>query len=168
MTDTLVADPADLAQSFKLAMRRLATTVSIVTALDADGRPAGMTATAVTSVCAEPPAFLVCVNKTASIHPSLALGAAMCLNLLAADHGDLSFAFGGKVPPELRFEQGDWQTQHSPIPYLGDAQANLFCTVDALLPYGTHSIVVGKVDAIRLHGDARPLIFGDGRFLPLL
>ena len=50
-------------------------------------------------------------------------------------------------------------------PYLTDAQANLFCVVDGMLGYGTHTIFVGRVDAIRLHGETRPLIYGDGRFI---
>jgi flavin reductase (DIM6/NTAB) family NADH-FMN oxidoreductase RutF len=48
---------------------------------------------------------------------------------------------------------------------LTDAQANLFCVVDGKLSYGTHTIFVGRVDAIRLHGETRPLIYGDGRFI---
>jgi flavin reductase len=51
----------DLSSGFRSAMRRLVATVSVVTCADADGWH-GMTATAVTSVCIDPPAILVCVN----------------------------------------------------------------------------------------------------------
>lgn len=157
--------PDDLAQAFKGAMRRLATTVTIASTLGPEGRPMGMTATAVTSVSVDPPALLICVNRSASIHPCLTMGRRFCINLLAADHGDLSFAFGGRVAPGERFAQGQWRQGEEEVPYLADAQSNLFCTVDALFGYGTHSIVVGRVESVRLHGDVRPLIFGDGRFL---
>jgi len=72
---------------------------------------------------------------------------------------------GGKLPPEDRFSLGAWQTHGSGVPYLDDAQANIFCVVDAMLDYGTHTIFIGRAEAVRLHGDVRPLIYGDGRFI---
>ena len=155
---------ADLEELFRSAMRRLASTVTIVTSAGPEGR-SGMTATAVTSLTADPPALLVCVNRSASLHASLHMHSPFCINLLNPDHADLSFAFGGRVAPEERFEFGDWADDAGGTPYLLDAQSNLFCTVDAMLDYGTHTIFVGKITSIRLHGDVNPLIYGDGRFL---
>ena len=74
--------------------------------------------------------------------------------------------FGGSVDPARRFEHGAWKISRHGVPFLDDAQSNIFCTVDALLDYGSHTIVIGKVDAVRMPGDEiSPLIFGDGRFL---
>ena len=43
--------------------------------------------------------------------------------------------------------------------------SRIFSAVDGLFDYATHTIVIGKVDAVRMPGeDIRPLIFGDGRF----
>ena len=162
----LAQDGARLRDAFKLAMRRLAATVTIITTRS-DSGPAGMTATAVTSLSAEPPALLVCVNRSASIHGALAMGQPICINLLGEHHEDLSSAFGGRSRPEDRFRNGPWSYHDEAPPYLTDAQANIFCVVDALFDYATHTIVVGKVHSIRLEGEVRPLIFGDGRFIPL-
>jgi len=156
---------AELCADFKLAMRRLATTVSILTC-QADAEPAGMAVTSVSSLSAEPPAVLVCVNRATRMHPILGLGTAICLNLLADHQQGLCDVFGGRVPSSERFTIGEWQRAADfEAPYLVDAQANLFCRVDALFDYGTHSIVVGKVAMIRLHGEVRPLIFGNGGFM---
>ena len=161
MTETQAA----LCTDFKLAMRRLATTVSILTCR-AGAEPAGMAVTSVSSLSAEPPALLVCVNRLTRIHPSLDLGRAICLNLLADHQQGLCDVFGGGVPAAERFTNGKWDyAANFDAPYLLDAQANLFCRVDALFDYGTHSIVVGKVEMIRLHGEVRPLIFGNGGFM---
>ena len=155
----------DLRKGFRDAMRRLATTVTIVSATSDDG-PSGMTATAVTSLSADPPAILVCVNRSASIHAKLQLGNRFCVSLLGTDHRDLPSVFGGDIDPRKRFDYGSWSISRHGIPFLADAQSNIFCTVDALFDYATHSIVIGKVDAVRMPGeDIRPLIFGDGRFL---
>jgi flavin reductase len=154
----------DLQVAFKSAMRRFAATVTILTAGNGDAR-SGMTATAVSSVSTDPPAILACVNRAASIHSSMKLSSPFCVNLLAADQGPLSSAFGGKLPPEHRFSIGNWDIDDDGRPYLLDAQANIFCFVDAVLDYGTHTIFIGKVHAVRLHGDVRPLIYGNGRFI---
>ena len=97
----------DLAQGFRDAMRRLASTVTIVTTTTDEG-PSGMTATAVTSLSADPPAILVCVNRSASIHAKLELGRRFCISLLSVDHRDLPSAFGGGIDPDKRFDYGSW------------------------------------------------------------
>ncbi len=147
---------------FKASMRRLAASVTIVTAGDV-----GMTATAVTSLSMEPPALLVCVNRSASIHAVLPLGASFCVNLLAGHHEDLSKVFGGKMSPEERLRYGAWARSDAGVPFLKDAQSNIFCTVELAIDYATHTIFIGKVQGVRLHGPIDPLIYGDGRFIRL-
>ena len=166
MNAEFIAAEEALAGAFKQAMRRLAATVTILTTVNSEGRPIGMTATAVTSLSADPPSLLACVNRSASIHPALKVGSQLCVNLLGEGHGDLSFAFGGKVGPDERFAHGDWV--EADVPYLADAQVNLACKVDAVFDYGSHSIVVGRVEAVRLAGDFAPLVYGDGRFIPTM
>ncbi len=157
---------AELTASFKSAMRRLAATVTIVTG-GPEGKRGGFAATAVCSVSADPPALLVCVNRSASLHAHLTMGSLFCVNLLHGQHTELSHVFGGKVVPEERFNFGHWEHDADGIPYLVDAQANVFCTVDALMPYGTHTIVVGRVHEVRLHGDIAPLVYADGKFIAI-
>ena len=53
----------EIKEGFRHAMRRLATTIALVTAGEGEGWT-GMAATAVMSVCAEPPTLLVAVNRT--------------------------------------------------------------------------------------------------------
>jgi flavin reductase (DIM6/NTAB) family NADH-FMN oxidoreductase RutF len=157
---------ADLVGAFKSAMRRLAATVTIVTGGPA-GAQTGFAATAVCSVTTDPPALLVCVNQAASLHGSLTMGSLFCVNLLHGAHAELSQVFGGRVVPEERFNFGSWDHDPDGTAYLTDAQANVFCFVDALLAYGTHSIVVGRVRHVRLHGEIAPLIYSDGRFIAI-
>ena len=161
----MTQEPHDLSGAFRLAMRRLVATVSIVSTRDGAGVPLGMTATAVTSLSAEPPALLICVNRSATIHRALVMDHRFCINLLASAHGELGTAFGGRVAPDRRFDIGAWEGGDAETPYLADAQSNLFCRVDGLHDYGTHTIVIGRVDSVRLHGLVRPLIFGDGRYI---
>lgn len=163
METPFIIDEPLLDEAFKQAMRRLATTVTIITTRGADSLPLGMTATAVTSLSAAPPSLLACVNRSTSIHAHLATGTDFCVNLLSKQHHELSSAFGGKVAPAERFGLGGWDLQH--LPYLKDAQVNFACTVDGLFEYGTHTIVIGRIHGIRMPGRFAPLLYGDGRFL---
>ncbi|MFT4054823.1 MAG: flavin reductase family protein [Novosphingobium sp.] len=149
---------------FRGAMRRLASGVAIITARGSDG-PVGMAATSITSLTAEPPAVLVCVNRTAGIHPCLAPGCPIGVNILSRHQREVSAAFGGAVPRSERFGAGHWTSDAHDLPMLDEAQANLACTVVSMMPFGTHSIVVAQVDGVRLGGAVDPLIYQDGAYL---
>jgi len=149
---------------FKAAMRRLASSVAIVVARGEAG-PVGMAATSITSLTVDPPAVLVCVNRTASLHALLVPTAPLSVNLLSRHQQDISAAFGGAVPREKRFEVGAWQQNRHELPELTEAQANLCCVIDAMLAYGTHSIVIARVLAVRVSESVAPLIYQDGHYL---
>ncbi|AXB80290.1 flavin reductase family protein [Novosphingobium sp. P6W] len=154
----------DLAAGFKGAMRRLASGVAIVVAEGQDG-PVGMAATSITSLTMDPPAVLVCVNRSAMLHAYLAPGCPITVNLLSRHQRHVSSAFGGGVPRERRFEAGEWTALPDSLPMLQEAQANLSCKVESIAPYGTHSIVIASVDAVRLSDVVDPLIYQDGAYL---
>ncbi len=151
----------DLAADFKAAMRRLAATVTIVTA-SSGGQRHGMAATAVTSLTASPPSLLVCVNQSASIHDPIGASGQFCVNLLACGHRHLVPVFSGKMTGEERFAAGDWVADEAGIPCLADAQANLFCTVVQRMSYGSHSVFIGTVGKVLLSGAASPLLYQEG------
>ncbi|WP_368744370.1 flavin reductase family protein [Desertibaculum subflavum] len=155
------ASTEELAVSFRLAMRRLAATVTIITTSDGGIRH-GMTATAVTSVCADPPSLLFCVNQSASIHAPLKVGSQICINLLKAVHTELSQVFSGKLEGEARFAHGRWDAGDFGVPYLADAQANIFGHVEMLMAYGTHSIYIARVTRAIVHPEVAPLVYQDG------
>jgi flavin reductase len=148
---------------FRKAMRRLASAVTIISTAH-DGRRHGMTATAVTSVSSAPPSLLVCINQSASLHAPLHASGRFCVNILYGDQSEVADAFGGARPGDARFAAGNWAMHDTGLPYLTDAQASLFCTSDLVTPYGTHSIVVGKISEIIVGGHVAPLLYQDGRY----
>ena len=163
MTPAYPAVPDELPALFKAAMRRLAASVTVVVARGDDG-PVGMAATSVTSLTADPPAVLVCVNRTTSLHALLVPTAPLSVNLLSADQREVSAAFGGAVAREQRFTIGDWREDAGALPWLAGAQANLACVIDAMLAYGTHSIVIARVLSARVSDTVAPLIYQDGGY----
>ena len=108
-------------------------------------------------------AMQVAVGDIAPAH--LQLTAPLSVNLLSRHQQDVSAAFGGGVPQEERFRIGDWQEGTGGVPMLAGAQANLSCVIDAMLAYGTHSIVIARVLSAEVSDDVAPLIYQDGAYL---
>lgn len=164
MTEGYPTIPEELPVQFKAAMRRLSASVGIVVAMGDQG-PVGIAATSVTSLTVDPPAVLICVNRAASLHSLLVPTTPLSVNLLSRSQQDVSAAFGGGLPHDQRFGVGQWQTGANGLPSLTDAQANLNCVIDAMLAYGTHSIVIARVLAVTVSGEVDPLIYQDGKYL---
>ena len=156
--------PEELPDQFRSAMRRLAASVSIVVAKGEAG-PVGMAATSITSLTIDPPALLVCVNRTTSLHALLVPTAPLSVNLLSKNQKDVSVAFGGGVPHDQRFKFGDWIEGENGLPFLDQAQASLQCVIDAMLAYGTHSIVIARVLRASVSEAVSPLVYQDGAYL---
>jgi len=150
----------NIGHGFRLAMRRLAATVTLVTTGDEEGYH-GLAATAVTSVCAEPPAVLACINRSASPSEKLLQRGRFAINILHADNAGLVGIFSGKLKGQERFNHGVWEELDG-VPVLSNAQAVIVCTLATSTVFGTHTIIVGTVDAIRIREDIDPLVYQDG------
>ena len=165
--DAQLAVAPDLQQDFKSAMRRLAATVCIVSTADEDGWH-GMTATSVTSVSMDPPSVLVCVNTTATLYKVLHAGGRFCINLLRASQQSYAGTFSSsKIRGADRFAEHAWKARDETdgLPYLVEAQSNLFCDIDQTVSYGTHTIFIGRVNSVRNGELVSPLLYADGQYL---
>ena len=144
-----------------LAMRRLARSVTVISCCDGERRYS-MSATAVDSLSTEPPALLICINRTSSIFPPLDAGIDFCVNLLSAQHEHIAIDCSGRLKGEDRFSTGDWQTSKQGVPYLHDAQASLICRQDGRFEYGTHTVFIGQLQQVLISGEIDPLVYVDG------
>lgn len=156
-------DTAEVGNQFRHAMRRVASTVCIVTAADG-GRRHGMTVTAVTSVSMGPPTLLVCINRTCTLHEILLSAKRFCVNVLGSAQKDVAAAFSGGIPPAERFIQSDWVWSEDGVGRLTQAQAVIVCRKEAMLPYASHTVFVGGVEDVHLAETADPLIYCSGRY----
>ena len=132
-----------LQDNFRKAMRSYVYSVSILSNVSESKEYHAITVSSVTSVSIDPPSILVCINKTAGIHDSIKLGSKYCINLLTKDHEELSNICSNYEKEKNRFASDLWDISN--IPFIKDAQANIFCEVDQLIEYHTHTIVIGKV-----------------------
>lgn len=166
--DVSEANSADecLVGDFLAAMRRLAATVCLICTSDG-GRPHGMSATAVMSLSAEPPALAVAVNRRSKMNGLLQPGGLFSVNLLAAAQHELAAAFGGAVNAEERFRAGAWLTDQRGVPLLQDAVASLVCLVDQRFEYASHSLIAAPVSNVLLHEGRDVLLYADGDYARL-
>jgi flavin reductase len=123
-----------------------------------------MSATAISSLSVDPPSLLVCVNKSAASHRALRRGGRFCVNVLRSFHSELSQTFSGKGKGEDRFCLGNWHQSEDGLPFLSDAQANLFCETDRITDHTTHTIFIARVYAARMQDHVDPLLYQDGKY----
>jgi flavin reductase (DIM6/NTAB) family NADH-FMN oxidoreductase RutF len=151
-----------LAEQTKLALRRLASAVAVVTCWDGQRRHA-MTATAVNAMSMDPPSMIVCVNRSAAFHAAISLATSFAINILHRNQIEISIGCGGKARGEDRFGYGDWG-EETGVPTLSEAQARVVCTKEAKFDYGSHTIFIGRVASVGIHGEVDPLIYVDGKY----
>jgi flavin reductase len=168
-TATLLEESAISGEDFRLAMRRLAGGVSIISGAGPDG-PLGVTATAVTSLTAEPPSVVCCLNRSLQLEAAVKETGRFGVNMLRADHHDLAKRFAGMhgVRGSAKFEQGNWTILPSDVPALSDSLVTFDCRVDDILEVGTHSIFVGLITQAHFGESGNPLVYCNGAFASLL
>ena len=148
--------------NFRLAMRRYIYSVSIMSNKDDNGNSNAITVSSVTSISMDPPSLLICINKSSRIHDTLHIGSKFCINLLKKDQEELSNICSDEESYEERFNNENWDTEE--IPFLSNAQANIFCKVDKLTSYHTHTIVVGLVENANHTNEISTLTYVDGKY----
>lgn len=150
---------------FRRGLSHFASGVTVVTTRDRDGRPAGLTASAFTSVSLVPPLILVCVAQNAQSYPALRDSKGFAINILASGQEGISnrFASSKGVPAE-KFDGVAHTAGTLGFPLLDGALACLECTTVHAYPGGDHTIFVGQVEAVRTHADAEPLLYFRGRY----
>jgi flavin reductase (DIM6/NTAB) family NADH-FMN oxidoreductase RutF len=151
-----------LAAQTKLALRRLASAVAVVSCRYGQTRHA-MTATAVNAMSMDPPSMIVCVNRATTFHGAISAATRFAINILHRNHIDISMGCGGKTRGDDRFGHGAWG-EEAEVPILTDAQACVVCTKEAKFDYGSHTIFIGRVMSIGIYGEVDPLIYVDGRY----
>jgi len=144
------------------ALGCFATGVTVVTALDDDGRPAGLTVNSFTSVSLEPPLLLVCIHKRAATAGALIEAESFAINVLQTQQQPASITFSTRG--EDRFGCTPWSTGESGAPILGDSLCVFECQRYAVYDGGDHHILVGQVVKASFDAGLDPLLFFRGRY----
>lgn len=152
-------------QDFREAMARLGAAVNIITTTTPDG-DVGFTASAVCSVTDAPATILVCMNKNSRFREAFQQGGPLCVNILNANGEDLSRLFAGQqgIGMAERFAQTRWQRLATGAPVLEDAAAALDCLISNIHEVGTHLVMFGAIQAIKLCATGSGLVYHQRRY----
>jgi flavin reductase (DIM6/NTAB) family NADH-FMN oxidoreductase RutF len=152
------------ADEMRDTLRLWASGVTVVTTSHGDRR-AGMTVSAFSSLCLEPPLVVVCIFKNTQVGKMIEESGKFAVSILHADQSYISDRFSGRIvlaPGEDRFDGVRYTQGEGGSPVLTDAIAWLDCRLHAQYDGETHWIFVGEVMATqRRLTDNAPLIYFD-------
>lgn len=148
--------------SFVEGMSLLASQVSIVTTADDAGVFAGLTATAVCSLTAEPASLIAAVNRETFLGSMVQRTGVFSVNVLAEDQAEVAKVFAGMTSrsgPD-RFNVGEWFVGATGAPALEGTLARFDCRVDSMLARNSHWLLIGEVAEVSVHeAPTTPLVY---------
>lgn len=130
---------------FLATMGAFPTGVTVVTSMDEYGHPRGLTCNAFSSVSADPPLLLVCLDHRSSSLDAVLESGRFVVNFLAAGQGPVADRFASRRPD--KFWGIRWDTALNGMPILVDAAiAYAACRVVQTTEAGDHTILIGLVE----------------------
>lgn len=143
------------------ALGQYATGVAIVTTLDGEGRPTGLTINSFASVSLDPPLVLWCLAFTSACGPAFAACKHFAVNVLTDAQVALSNTFATNGID--KFAGVAWTPGLGGVPLLAGTGAVFECSIEERHAGGDHTIFIGRVERFA-HGESSPLIFHAGRY----
>src|ERR1700722_7549364 len=132
------------------------TGITVVTVVDVQGRPHGMTVNSFSSVSLEPPLVLVSIDLRNAILGHFLASSFFAINILAEHQEDLSQRFSSTSAN--RFHGIPWSAAPSGTPVLDGVLAHLECSVVRTFEAGDHTILIGEV--LRAgYSEGKPLVY---------
>lgn len=151
-------DPA----TFRRVLGRFPTGVVVVTAIDADGRPAGMAVGSFTSVSLDPPLLAFFPDRSSTSFPRIRSSGSFCVNVLSARQERVCRAFATKGAD--KFAGLTWRPAGTGSPILDGVVAWMDCDIENIQPAGDHFIVLGRVRNLDAGAADQPLVFFQGGY----
>ena len=151
-------DPAE----FRQLCGHFATGVVVLTAQDADGAPAGMTANSFASVSLNPPLMSVNVDHTAEMHAVLRSAPQFAINVLEGGQEAISRRFAGTL--SRRFEGIGYRIDDNGFILLDGVLATMTCETFGSFEAGDHTIFIGRIKGGQV-GKGRPLLYYRGGYV---
>ena len=152
-------------RDFRSTLGCFATGVTVVTALDPDGDPIGLTISSFNSVSLDPPLILWSLSLGSPVLESFRNASHYSVNVLSAEQQNLSDRFASRS--NERFADLPQRTGLGGAPLIEGCCAWFECSNEAHYPGGDHLIFVGHVERFAQGEAASPLIFHSSRYRQL-
>jgi flavin reductase (DIM6/NTAB) family NADH-FMN oxidoreductase RutF len=159
---TEAALPAIDSTELRRCLGTFVTGVTVITALDADGQPEGITANSFSSLSLDPPLIVWSLRLNARSFNTYQNAERFAVNILAQDQVHISNRFAASGIK--RFEGVAHTSGIDGVPLIDGCAAYLECRLQATYPGGDHALFVARVERIQVN-DRPPLAYGAGAYL---
>lgn len=148
--------------NFRRALGQFPTGVTVITAIDDQNRPVGVTASSFNSVSQNPPLILWSVDKSAFSAEIFSQAEHFAVNILGKHQIDIAnnFARTGKN----KFANIPYSKGRNDCPILEDLAAYLECRTWSIYEGGDHLIIVGEVMQYCSSDYVVPLVFAQSSY----
>lgn len=153
--------PATDATALRHAFGRFATGVTVVTTVDAQGEPVGLTVNSFSSLSLDPPLLLWSLRRASPSLQAFCAAPRFAVNVLAESHLEVSRTFAARV--SHKFDGGPWERDVDGLPLLKGAAARFVCATQSHQDAGDHVLFIGRVLQISETHEP-PLLFQGGRY----
>lgn len=143
------------------AFGRFATGIAVVTTLNEDNEPYGLTINSFASVSMSPPIVSWNVIRGSTAHTTICQANRFVISILGKDQRHIAQQMTG--PIERRFHCVECEWSESGLPVIPNALATFVCSTHALVKAGDHDIVLGIVNDFS-HRDGDPLVYWKGEY----
>ena len=157
-----MTQPVTDTRALRNALGRFATGIAVVTAIDPDGKPIGLTVNSFSAVSLQPALVLWCLGSGSANLEAFRKASHHAINILAADQQDLSNRFA--TWPTDRFAGLPWHGGYGGAPVLEGCCASFEVANESEVPGGDHSIFIGRVERYGENPELAPLLFHAGQY----
>jgi flavin reductase (DIM6/NTAB) family NADH-FMN oxidoreductase RutF len=135
--------------------------VIAVCALEVDGVPVGIAASAFVSLSLDPPLVAVSIQRTSTSWPRLRQSERLGLSVLGQNQEHACIRLSGKGD---RFSAIEWMATGTGAVMIGGASAWLECELLDEVAAGDHTLAILQIHRLCTHPAVAPLVFHGGRF----
>jgi len=146
------------------AFSNFATGITVITSLDAEKTPIGITANSFSTVSLEPPMVSWCIGRQSTLFKNFQQAEYFAVNILSSGQRSTSELFSSSHSD--KFSQHSWHYDKHKLPLLDGCVCQLVCRTEHRYSGGDHIILVGQVLDI-VNNNMPPLIYHGGQYQTL-
>ncbi len=155
------------ALAFRSAMRKFVGGVTVVTTVH-EGRPWGMTVSAFSPACMDPPTLIACVNRETVTASDITRDPHFAVNILSDEQVAIS-QFCSRPGEDKFIESFVLPSEELPdtiqMPVLRNSLITFDCRANTTFVVNSHLVLLAQVRAVLAPSSKKPLLYGEGQYM---
>ena len=149
-------------QELRRAFSCFATGVTVITGIDQNGKPVGITISSFNTVSLNPPLVLWSIGSQSDLCNSFRIGQKQLIHVLDVNQKDLALVFAKQL--NKNSIQIEHQIEPSGLMRLANCLAYFECETITVHEGGDHQIIIAHVLSIEQDPQRQPLLFAQSQF----